>query len=220
MQGPLLDQGFDFLVIEALHPGWASEAAPPFPGATVRANGRGRRRIGDLAAGKLGRPGLGRRTAPGGLARLAHPVRDLAQWRRDEGVGDVQNDRIDERDTALAPMLATLEKLLFSLRVQGPTGQEQRRVVGIQQGDGNQLAGFDQLISAPVYQFVEDRLEALGRNRSPAEPHAADDRAEGVGDFFGPVAQVGLGGLLDPQVLLDLPAEDQHPDGHQESVHQ
>ncbi len=45
-------------------------------------------------------------------------------------------------------------------------------------------------------------------------------RAEGVGNVLGTVAQIGPGGLLDAQVLLDLPGDDQHPDGCQEGVNQ
>ena len=68
-------------------------------------------------------------------------------------------------------------------------------------------------------QFLENRLEAILRNRSP-EPHAANDGTEGVGNVLGTVAQVGLGDVLDPDMFLDLPAEDQHPDGQEESVNQ
>ena len=112
-------------------------------------------------------------------------------------------------------MLAALEELLLSLRIQGSAGDQQRRVVGVQQSDGDEFARFDQLIGAPVNQFIEHRIKAFRQNRPSPEPHAADDRAEGVGDFFGAVAQVGLGGVLDPDVLLDLPPEDQHPDGQE-----
>ena len=69
-------------------------------------------------------------------------------------------------------------------------------------------------------QFIENRVEAFGRNRSPSEPADAEDRAERVGDFLGTVAQVGPGGLPHPQVFLDLPAQDQNPDGSQEPVNQ
>ena len=112
-------------------------------------------------------------------------------------------------------MLAALEELLLTLRVQGSAGDKQRCVVGIQQRDRNQLAGLHQFIGASVHQFVENRIKALGRNRPAPEPHDAQNRTERVGDFLGPIAQVGLGGFFDPQVFLDLPAEDHHPDSQE-----
>src|SRR5208283_564982 len=190
--------------IQALHPGWASEPAPPLPRATVRAAGRGRRGIRE-AAWRLGWTWLRRRrTPPGELASgLADPVGELAQRRRDEGVGDAQNDRVDEGDAPLAPMFAILEKLLLALRVYGPAGGDQGLVVGIEQHDGNKFARFDQLIGAALDQFVQDRHEAFRWDHpAPGEPHPADGRAEGVGENLRAVAQVGLSGLLDPLVLL------------------
>ena len=79
-------------------------------------------------------------------------------------------------------MLATLEELLLSLRVQSAAGQEQRRVVGVQQSDGDKLAGLNQLIGSPEDQFTEHRIQALGWNRPAPEPDDAEDRAERVGD--------------------------------------
>ena len=103
--------------------------------------------------------------------------------------------------------------------VDGPAGGSDGLVGGVEQDDGDEFARLDQFIGAAVDQFVEHRLEAFLGNRSP-EAHAADDGAEGVGDVFGPVAQVGLGGLPDAKVFLSLPAQDQHPDGREKAVNQ
>ncbi len=159
------------------------------------------------------------------MSWLASPVGKLAEGGQDEGVGDAfraqagaQIHRVDEGDAALTPMLALLEQI-FSLRVNGRAGGSHGLVVGVEEDNGDEFAGLDEFIGAAVDQFVEHRFEAFLGNDS-SEAHAADDGAEGVGDVFGAVAQVGSGGLLDPEVFLDLPAQDQRPDGPEESVNQ
>ena len=150
MEGSFLNQGSDFLLIEAHHPRGASKAAPPFPRAAIRATGR-RRGIRGLAAWKLGWTGFEGRTAARGLARLAEPVRELAQRGRDKGVGDAQNDRIDEGDIVLCPMLTVPKEKLLSLRVNGSADDNEGRVVDIQENNGNKFARFNQLIGAALY---------------------------------------------------------------------
>ena len=78
-----------------------------------------------------------------------------------------------------------------------------------------EILGFDEFVGA-ADQFLEDRFEPfLEDGPGAAETQPADEGAEGIGDVFGAIAEIGAGGLVDASVLLDLPPHHEGPHASQ-----
>src|SRR5437870_2569017 len=106
-------------------------------------------------------------------------------------------------------MLAFLKDIFLS-EIERFAGRSERLTGDVEKRDGNQAAGFDHFVGAAIDQFVEHKLESLGRN-GPAETKPSDESAEGVGDILGAVTKIRFSRFFDAQVFLDLPAGDEEP---------
>ena len=166
-------------------------------------------------------PGFRTRSFP---ITAAHAIGQVTKRRQDDGgiVGyafrnaDALN-RVYEGHAVRPPMFALLrESLLIEV---GFAHGNDRIAGGVEQRDGNQLAGFDEFIGATVDEQIQHRLKPVLHDGS-AKTQRPDDGAQGVGDFLGAVAQIHFSRLADPDMFLDLPRDDENPDAQQQSVNQ
>ena len=125
-------------------------------------------------------------------------------------------DRVDESNGVLSPMFAFLEEVL-ALGIDCPAGGNDRKVGGIEESNCDEFVGAGWFVGP--HHFSENELDAFFGD-SAAEAHAADNRAEGVSDNFGAIAEVSFRGLLDANVFLDLPGADERPDACEQGVNE
>ena len=113
-------------------------------------------------------------------------------------------------------MFAFLEEV-FALGIDRPAGRDDGKVGGIEERDRKEFGGSGWFIGWTTDHLIENELDTFFGDAS-AEAHSSNDGAKGVGDVFGAIAEVGFGGILYANMLLDLPSGKERPNPREQGV--